>query len=184
MIPPDRTEELRAAEIRLAALQRARYDLRVGQGRYAETPEGGAARSLNTARSRRQDAERFAETADSPGARRQWRRRADEWAGREAGAQKVYDAVVAPEATRLEHRIGDTDDRVMKLRQMQVDRTSWLRTHPEATSRLEAINRELNPLGDMPDIHQDLSRLLAPRHEPELHFGIDDGPDLGIDIGL
>jgi hypothetical protein len=29
-----------------------------------------------------------------------------------------------------------------------------------------------------------LSRLLAPRHEPELQRGIEHGPDLGIDIGF
>jgi hypothetical protein len=57
------------------------------------------------------------------------------------------------------------------------DWTTWLREHPEATSQLEAIERELNPLSDMPEIHQELSRLLAPRHEPELQRGIEHGPD-------
>lgn len=76
------------------------------------------------------------------------------------------------------------DERAKELRQVQADRTSWLRHHPEATSRLDVIDRELNPLGDLPDSHPELSRLLAPRHEPELHSGIDQGPDLGIDIGL
>ena len=71
-----------------------------------------------------------------------------------------------------------------ELRQQQVDRTSWLREHPEVTSRLDSIERELNPLSDIPEIHQELSRLLAPRHQPDLHRGIDHGPDLGIDIGL
>jgi hypothetical protein len=46
------------------------------------------------------------------------------------------------------------------------------------------IDRELNPLSDMPEIHQELSRLLSPRHEPELHPEMEHGPDLGIDIGL
>jgi hypothetical protein len=76
------------------------------------------------------------------------------------------------------------DDRVKELRQLQADRTSWLREHPEVTSRLAVIERELNPLSDMPEIHRELSRLLAPHHGPELHRGIDHGPDLGIDIGL
>jgi ATP-dependent exoDNAse (exonuclease V) alpha subunit len=62
-IPPDRAPELRAAEIRLAALQRSRRDLEAGRGRYADTARGEAARDLNTARSRRQEAERHAETA-------------------------------------------------------------------------------------------------------------------------
>ncbi len=46
------------------------------------------------------------------------------------------------------------------------------------------IDRELNPLSDMPEIHQELRRLLAPRHEPGLNPGMEHGPDLGIDIGL
>ena len=73
---------------------------------------------------------------------------------------------------------------VKELRQINEDRTTWLRDHPEATSQLEAIERELNPLIDTPEIHQELSRLLAPRHEPELQRGIEHGPDLGIDIGF
>ncbi len=89
-----------------------------------------------------------------------------------------------PEETRLDHQIDETDDRVQELRQLQEDRSSWLREHPEATTRLQGIDRELNPLSDMPEIHQELSRLLAPRHEPGVHPGMEHGPDLGIDIGL
>ena len=71
-----------------------------------------------------------------------------------------------------------------ELGQLQADRTSWLREHPEVTSRLDAIEWELNPLSDMAEIHQELSRLLAPHHDLEPHPGIERGPDLGIDIGL
>jgi hypothetical protein len=91
---------------------------------------------------------------------------------------------VVPEAIRLDHHIDEIDDRVTELCQLQAERTSWLREHPEATAQLEAIERELNPLSDLPEIHQELSRLLAPPHEPELRPGIEHGPDLGIDIGL
>ena len=107
-----------------------------------------------------------------------------EWADREAKAQKAYDEVVVPEAIRLDHHIDEMDDRVKELRQLQADHASWLRKHPEVTSRLDAIERELNPLSDVREIHRELSRLLAPRHGPELHRSIDHGPDLGIDIGL
>lgn len=48
--------------------------------------------------------------------------------------------------------------------------------------RLEAIRQELNPLSEMPQIHQELSRLLVPHHERGLHP--EQGPDLGLDIGL
>jgi conjugative relaxase-like TrwC/TraI family protein len=183
-VPPDRSPELRAAEIRLAALQRSRCDLEAGRGRYADTAKGAAAKALNGARNRRQEAERFAETADSRRMRRHWRRDAKEWADREAKAQTAYDEVVVPEAIRLDHHIDEMDDRVKELRHQQADRTSWLREHPEVTSRLDSIERELNALSDMPEIHQELSRLLAPRHEPELHRGVDHGPDLGMDVGL
>jgi len=168
----------------ISALQRSRRDLETGRGRYADTAQGAAASALNDARNRRQEAERFAETADSRRTRRHWRLDAKEWANREAKAQTAYDEVVVPEAIRLDHHIDEIDDRVKELRQLQADRTSWLQEHPEVTSRLDAIERELNPLSDMPEIHQELSRLLAPRHEPELHPGIERGPDLGIDIGL
>jgi len=182
-IPPDRTQELRAAEIRLAAFQRSRRDLEAGRGRYADTVQGEAARDLNTARRRRQEAERCTETADSRRKRRHWRHDAKEWADREVKAQSAYDEVVVPEATRLDHRVAEMDDHVKELRKLQADHNSWLREHPDVTSRLDAIERELNPLSDMPEIHQGLSRLLAPRHEPELHRGLDHGPDFGVDIG-
>ncbi len=183
-IPPDRTPELHAAEVHLAALQRSRRDLEAGRGRYADTAQGAAARDLNTARSRRREAERFSEPADSRRTRRHWRLDAKEWANREVKAQTAYDEVVVPEATRLDHHIDEMDHRVKELRPLQADRTSWLREHPEVTSQLGAIERELNPLSDMPEIHQELSRLLAPHPEPELHPGIERGPGLGIDIGL
>ena len=183
-IPPDRTEELRAAEIRLANLQRSWRDLETGRGRYADTAGGEAARDLNTALKRRREAERFAEGADSRRTRRHWRHDAKEWADREVKAQRTYDDVVVPEETRLDHHINQMDDRVQELRQLQEDRSNWLRDHPEATARLQGIDRELNPLSDMPEIHQELSRLLAPRHEPVVHPGMEHGPDLGIDIGL
>jgi hypothetical protein len=102
-IPPDRTEELRAAEIRLANLQRSRRDLETRRGRYADTPKGEAARNLNTAFKRRREAERFAEAADSRRTRRHWRHDIREWADREVKAQGAYDDVVVPEETRLDH---------------------------------------------------------------------------------
>lgn len=183
-IPPDRTEELRTAEIRLAALQRSRRDLQTGRGRYAETPEGEAASGLNTARSRRREAARLADTVDSRRMRRRWRHEAKEWADREAKAQKAYDDIVVPEATRVDHRIAETDDQIKEFSQLQEDRTNWLRQHPEAAARLDAIDRGLNPLRDMPEIHRELSSLHTPRHKPELHRDLDHGPDLGIDLGM
>jgi hypothetical protein len=183
-IPPDRTEELRAAEIRLASLQRSRRDLETGRGRYADTAQGEAARNLHTALNRRREAERFAEAADSRRTRRHWRHDAKEWADREVKAQRTYDDVVVPEEARLDHQIHEMDDRVQELRQLQEDHSSWLREHPEATARLQSIDRELNPLSDIPEIHHELRCLLPPRPGPELHRGIDHGPDLGIDIGL
>ena len=183
-LPPDRTPELRAAEIRLASLQRSRSDLEGGRGRYAGTAQGEAARNLNTATNCRREAERLAEAAGSRRTRRHWRNDAKEWSEREVKAQRVYVDNVVPEARRLDHQIGEMDDRLKDLCQLQEDRTSWLQEHPEATSRLEAIERELTPVRDMPEIHQGLSRLLAPRREPELQPRINHGPDLGVDIGL
>ena len=53
-----------------------------------------------------------------------------EWANREVKAQTAYDEVVVPEAIRLDHHIDEMDDHVKDLRQLQEDRTSWLREHP------------------------------------------------------
>jgi hypothetical protein len=176
---PDRRRDKRRPYARPAP-----QPLEVGRGRYADTAQGEAARDLNTARNRRREAERFAETSDTRRTRRHWRHDAKEWADREVKAQTAYDEVVVPEATRLDHHIDEMDDHMKELRQLQADRTSWLREHPEVASRLDAIEGELNPLSDMPTIHQELSRLLTRRRGPELHRGIDHGPDLGIDIGL
>jgi conjugative relaxase-like TrwC/TraI family protein len=183
-IPPDRTDELRTAEIRLAALQRSRRDLEIGRGRYASTPESEAVSALNAARSRLREVEDSAETAASRRERRHWRHEARGWADREMEAQRTYDLVVVPEAARLDDLIDEMDGRVKELAQLQDDRINWLREHPDATARLDAIDRELNPPRDMPEIHQELSRLLAPRHQPEPQPGHDHGPDLGIDLGL
>jgi hypothetical protein len=181
-IPLDRTQELRAADIRLAARRRARQDLEVGQGRYADTAEGKAARDLNTARSRRRKAERFADTADGGRTRRHWRKDADDWARREAKARIAYDEIVMPEGLRLDREIDSLNGIVDELRTHQSRRDAWLRAHPEAASRRQALDRELDPLGETPQIHQELSRLLAPRHELQLRP--EHGRDLGIDIGL
>ena len=114
------------------------------------------------------------------------RRRKSRWPTREreVKAQKTFDDVVVPEAARLDLRISEASEQLGELRQLHRDRCDWLRVHPEATARLDVIEREMNPVSDMPEIHQELSRLLAPRHERGLHPGMEHGPDLGIDIGL
>jgi hypothetical protein len=54
---------------------------------------------------------------------------------------------------------------------------------PDAIAQLRTIDGELDPLKDMPEVHRELSRLLPPRHEPELRHGAEHEADLGIDIG-
>ena len=182
--PPDRAEELRIAEVRLSAARRARRDLEIGQGRYVGTPEGEAARNLDSARTRRRAAEHALDDAANRRTRRHWRKAADELAGREAAAQKICDSVARPEAARLDQLIHTLEGQVDELRSHQSDRTKWLTDHPEARSQREALDRELNPLSNMPQLHQELSRILTPRHEPCVGPGNEHGPDLGIDIGL
>jgi len=183
-IPPDRSSELRTLEISLAALRRARSDLETGRGRYAGTHEGEAARDLHTAHSRRREAERLAETADTWRQLRHWRHASQDWAAKEDKAQEVYDELSGPEAARLDRQIKRLDGQVKAVRSHEADRSAWVREHPQATSMLDSLDRESNPLSDMPRLHQDLSRLLAPRHGPELRQGIDHDPDFGIDLGL
>ncbi|MGH8999664.1 MAG: ATP-dependent DNA helicase [Acidimicrobiia bacterium] len=183
-LPVDQTDALQLAEIRLEAFKRARRELEAGRGRYAHTPEGEAARGLNTARSRRENAEHSAAEAGNWRTRRHWRKTTDELARREATAQDVYDAVALPEGFRLDQEIERMEQVVDDLRTHQQERDTWLRVHPNAVDRLEALEQEVNPLREMPPIHQELSRLLAPRRTPEVGAEIDHGPDLGIDIGL
>jgi hypothetical protein len=115
--------------------------------------------------------------------RREWRHDTTEWADREVKAQNIYDEFIVPEAEWLDHQIGATEEQIEELSSYQQERNTWVSKHRDAASRLKAVQGELNPLSEVPQAHQELSRLLAPRHQLE-RPGVERGPDLGIDIGL
>jgi hypothetical protein len=157
-IPPDRSTELAGVDRRLAGLRQDRAELLNGRGRYAETPEGEAAQQLIHARRERADAERHADGATGWRDRRHWNKEAARWSDQETAAQSAYDHTAAPEAHRLDEIMSDLEGDRDQVHAAQRERTEWLAQHPEAARRLHQIDRELNPLPDLPDVIRDLGR--------------------------
>src|SRR5581483_7503867 len=169
-IPVDPAPDLARVDQELAALRRQHTDLLAGQGGYADTPEGAAARRLLDARRQHRKAEHYAETSTAWRDRRHWRKEATHWADQESAAEAAYTRTVAPEAGRLDEAIDHLD-----ARRDEPD-------HTQATRRLHALDQELNPLPELPDIIRDLGRTHAaglhhdpgiqpPSHGIELDFG-------------
>ena len=181
-IPVDPAPDLARVDQELAALRRQHTDLLAGQGGYADTPEGAAARRLLDARRQHRKAEHYAETSTAWRDRRHWRKEATHWADQESAAEAAYTRTVAPEAGRLDEAIDHLDARRDELDHTRRERNTWLADHPEATRRLHALDQELNPLPELPDIIRDLGRTHAaglhhdpgiqpPSHGIELDFG-------------
>jgi hypothetical protein len=160
-IPHNHGAELAATDRRLAALRQERTDLLTGHGRYAGAPEGDAARDLIHARRQRVDAEHHAATATGWRDRRHWTKEVACRSKRETAAQTAYDHTTAPQAHRLDQISNDLEAERDEARTAQRDRTEWLAQHPEATRRIHQLDRELNPLPDLPDIMRDLGRAQA-----------------------
>src|SRR5439155_16328395 len=85
-IPTDPGSDLAAVDRELAVLRRQRTQLAGGQGRYADTPEGAAARQLLHARRQHREAEHHAENSTGWRDRRHWRKEATHWADEESAA--------------------------------------------------------------------------------------------------
>jgi hypothetical protein len=182
-IPPDRSAELGDVNRRLTELRRDRTDLRSGDGCYRGTPEGEAARQLAHAQGQHGEAKRCAETSDGWRNRRHWHKEAATWTARETDAQATYDRIAGPELGRLEHTISHLEQRRGELHAARHERNAWLEEHPQAADRLHALDRELNPLADGPEIQQALEHLRGPTHQQDL--GVSRSmPDQGIDLGL
>ena len=152
VIPPDRSAQLAEVDRRLNRLRRDRTDLQAGRGRYAGTPEGDAALRLLHARRQHQDAERHAEASGSWRDRRHWRKEATHWADEESGAEATYVATVGPHVNRLDQAITLLEEHRGELHTANRQRNGWLASHPEAARRLSRLDRELNPLSQLPEI--------------------------------
>ena len=182
-IPPDPSPQLAHIDRQLAELRRDRTHLLTGQGRYALTPEGDAARRLLHARQQHLAADRHAETETGWRDRRHWRKEAARWADEETAAEAAHARTVAPETERLDEAVQNLGTRRDELDAARRERNAWLADHPEATRRLRALDRELNPAPEVPELIRDLGRTQAlglhrgPGIEPPSHgIEIDFGP--------
>ena len=123
-----------------------------GQGRYAATPAGRAARRYIDAREKHSDAQRHAEAATSWRGRRHWRGEAIRLAGEECAAETAYVSAVRPEVNRLDGTIAQLEEQRRDLETARHERTEWFADHPEAVRRLRILDRELHPLPELPEI--------------------------------
>src|SRR5205807_4693591 len=114
-IPPDASPAITKLEQQLAALHRDRTHLRTGQGRYAATPAGQAARRYLQAREKLADAGRHAESADSWRDRRHWRKETARWTDEESAAQIDYASTIRPEMDELNRTTANLETRRRKL---------------------------------------------------------------------
>jgi AAA domain-containing protein len=145
-IPPDPSPEIAKLDRDLRELRRDRTRLLTGQGRYAPTPVGHAARRYLDAREKHTDAQRHAQDADHWRDRRHWRKETDRWANEECAAETAYVAAVGPDLNRLDDAISRLVEHRDQLETARQDRTTWLANHPEAARRLRNLELELNPL--------------------------------------
>jgi len=139
-------------EQQLAQLHRDRTHLLTGQGRYAGTPQGQAARRYIEARDKHCDARRHAETSDNWRDRRHWRKEATHWADQESAAETNYAATVGPGVNDLDQAITQIEERRDELKTARREHSAWLADHPEAVRRLRSLDRELNPCLELPEI--------------------------------
>jgi hypothetical protein len=168
-IPRDPSPEIGEVDRQLAARRRNHTDLLTGRGRYLGTPEGDAARQLILARQEYSDAQRHLAASDSWWDRRHWRKEATRWADEESAAETTFTATVGPEVNRLDQAISHLEQRRDELHIAGQERADWLDEHPEAARRLRSLDRELNPLAELPEI-----QAIGQHHAATLH------PDAGI----
>jgi hypothetical protein len=157
-IPPDPRSDLANLDRQLAELRQDRAHLLTGQGRYVGTLEGDAAQKLFHVQRQHGEAEYRAENADSWRDRRHWRKQAADWADQESTAEAAYLESIVPEARRLDEAISHLEAEREDLHCARRQRSAWLADHPEATRRLRTIDRELNPVPDLPAASQSLNR--------------------------
>jgi hypothetical protein len=186
-IPTDPTFELRGVQNELQAIRRRISDLETGWGPYRDTDAGRAAQKALRAGANRADAERFSrETRWS--LRWSWQRDAKAWAVREAEASDRFERLAGPERQRLDREKDQLEQRREELGAAKVERQEWLGDHPEATLRLNRLDRELaglepelalegfGPELAEPSVWEPLRLMEQPPPRPDI--------DLGLGLGL
>src|SRR5581483_10905794 len=113
-------------------------------------------------------AQHHAETAAGWRERRHWHKEATRWADQESAAEAAFALTVEPETRRLDEATTDLYAQRGELGHARREHDAWLADHPEATRRLRALDRELNPLPDVPEVIRDLGRFHATglHHDP------------------
>ncbi len=181
-IPADPTPQIAEVDRQLAKFRRNRTDLLTGRGRYLGTPEGDAARLLILARQEYSDAQHNLTVSDSWRDRRHWRKEATRWADEESAAEMAYTATVGPEVNRLDQAISRLEERRDDLQITRQQRAAWFDEHPEAARRLRSLDRELNPLPELPEI-----QTLGQHHAANLRRDVGIQPpgyDYGIELDI
>jgi hypothetical protein len=186
-IPADPTFELRGVQNELQAIRRRISDLETGWGPYRDTDAGRAAQEAIRARARGADAEHFSRDARWS-LRWSWKRDAKAWAALEGDATDRFERLAGPERQRLADEKDQLERRRDELGAAKVDRQEWLGDHPEATLRLNRLDRELAGLepelvveGYGPELAEHglwapLRVTGQPLREPGIDLGMDLGP--------
>ena len=182
-VPADPAPDLGSIQFERQRLRQQRLDLECGQGSWAGTPAGDAARTLRQAEGKSREAASFARMPDMGWlVRRAWRAGAKDWGLRAREARARYDEIVGPELDRLDVGIGRLDNRLDELRGDLERHRDWLAQHPEVAMRLAALDARLRLLDHDRSVQRGIDRAVGidldqPGPRPRL-------PDRGIDLGF
>jgi chromosome segregation ATPase len=164
-------------------LERDRYDLLLGKGRWADTEVGQLAAELYHATIQKQNHEHYSHTAgDSRSHSRSEAKQARQWARRETELQARWDRVGAPVRTRLEAEIAALEGKVGALRKTHEARQEWLGHHPEAARRLDRLARDVAKSREAIHHERAIANGLLQRTQAK-ELGRDFGRELGRSIG-
>ncbi|HEY3841732.1 MAG TPA: hypothetical protein VGL48_00645, partial [Acidimicrobiales bacterium] len=187
-LPPDPSLEIVSVNRRLRELRELCRDLERGEGAWAGTEAGRAARELIEAR---RELARLASITEHAGwrDRRFYRRQTAIWSEREARALARWDDHGAPEARRLDRALAEGDAAIEDLcthRERVVDRLQEFQDRSTGSARsLNESQRAIYYQRDRLDrIEQrPVSRYIAERSRPRVPGAIDRGHVHGRDIG-
>ena len=183
-IPPDARPALHAAHDQLAAVAQAERDLDTGDGVWRETAVGRAAWHLYDLRAEPVPSE---EVASKPGLSWLKHRRAKSHAERLALAGRAasleFHERARPIRAELATRRQDLSTTIESLRDDVRNRDQWLDQHPEAVERLHALDAQLRPVNEAPNLWRSQGVVERAKEPPMPTVESDLGLDVGLDLG-